>query len=161
MNTEKQIIIKFFPKATLRLNSFTDYLNMMYRQGYKLIDLKLDCFLYFEKEKKRTNDEYRYIILTEHYNRSGKKGKWNDIEYLEKRNPRFHNGNGELFFIIYGDVNVRYYIYLTRIVSNEDCVALNEFRKIRMQKINVLRLILDLIIGISASILILYHIFYS
>ena len=132
MKKDRQKIIKFFPKATMRLDAFTDYLNMMYRQGYKLVNLKLDCFLYFEKVK--TNDEYRYIILTEHYNRSGNKGKWNDIEYLEKRNPCFHNGNGELFFKIYGGVNVRYYIYLTRIVSNEDYAALNEFRKKRMKK---------------------------
>lgn len=112
--------------SLLRLDRITDYLNEMRKKGYKLIKIKHWCVFVFQYSK--IKDDFKYTILTEHYCFSSYfKQKWNDIEFLEKRNSRFHKGNGEQCDYLAADVWC--HIYLTRLITDEDISALNEYRK--------------------------------
>ena len=77
----KQRIYKFFPFAFSKLCSLLKYLNKMYKQGYKIVDINLGCILVFEKTTNKSG--YSYYILTEHFSRGGRT-KWNDIKFLEE-----------------------------------------------------------------------------
>lgn len=47
------IVYKFFPLATVRLDSLYKYINRMYENDYKIVDINLDCILVFEKSQKK------------------------------------------------------------------------------------------------------------
>ena len=46
-------IYKFFPFASSRLCSLFKYINRMYENDYKIVDINLDCILVFEKSQKK------------------------------------------------------------------------------------------------------------
>ncbi|MGN0548561.1 MAG: hypothetical protein ACI4IM_03075 [Acutalibacteraceae bacterium] len=133
-------IYKFFPLATVRLWSLYKYINRMYENDYKIVDIILDCVLVFERSQKK--EGYMYFILTEQYRRDSRKKKWNDIEFLEKRNPKFHKGNGEQFEKFKGDLDADYYIYLTKHISMDEYKTLCEYRKNFLLKAIVYRFIM-------------------
>ena len=85
------------------------------------------CIFVFKKQEIR--EDLKYVILTEHYryNLEYKKRKWDDVAFLERRNPQFHEGNGEQ--CDYLAVDVWYHVYLTRFLTDEDLSALREYRK--------------------------------
>lgn len=133
-------IYKFFPLATVRLRSLYNYINQMYENDYKFVDIILDCVLVFEKSQRK--EGYMYFILTEQYRRDSRKKKWNDIEFLEKQNSKFHRGNGEQFEKFKGDLDADYYIYLTKHISMDEYKALCEYRKVFLLKAVVYRFIM-------------------
>ena len=138
------IVYKFFPLATVRLESLYKYINRMYENDYKIVDINLDCILVFEKSQKK--EGYTYYILTEQWRRDGKEKKWNDIKFLEKLNPKFHKGNGEQLSKVEGALDIFYYIYLTKYISIEEYENLCEYRKKYLLKANAFRFIMCFVV---------------
>ena len=62
MIDKQQKIYKFLPFAFSRLWTLFKYLNKMYKQGYKIVDINLGCILVFEKTTIKS--DYSYYILT-------------------------------------------------------------------------------------------------
>lgn len=137
-------IYKFFPFVSSRLCSLFKYINRMYENDYKIVDINLDCILVFEKSQKK--EGYTYYILTEQYRRDGRRKKWNDIEFLENRNAKFHKGNGEQLSKVEGALDIFYYIYLTKYISIEEYENLCEYRKKYLLKANAFRFIMCFVV---------------
>ena len=135
----KQRIYKFFPFAFSKLCSLLKYLNKMYEQGYKIVDINWGCILVFEKTTNKSG--YSYYILTEHFSRGGRT-KWNDIKFLEERIIDFYDGNGEQIKKFDAFVGVYYYIYLSKNISNSEYQSLCDFRKRYIHRVNVRRFII-------------------
>lgn len=149
------IVHKFFPLATVRLESLYKYINRMYENDYKIVDINLDCILVFEKSQKK--EGYTYFILTEQWRRDGKEKKWNDIKLLEKLNPKFHKGNGLQFEKFKGDMDADYYFYLTKHISKDEYKILCEYRKKHLLKAIVYRFIMYLVALFSIFIIVVFR----
>lgn len=134
-NREKMMI--FFPFATVRIAALTECLNDIGSQGYKLVDIKFDCLLFFEKAKIKPGR--KYYVLTESRYRGIRSRKWNDVKFLENRIPEFHFGDGEQL-TIYKSRAVVYSIYLTKFISDEDSEALEEHRAENIKWLKRLRI---------------------
>lgn len=126
MDNNAKTVYKILLFSLLQIDRITDYLNEMLEKGYKLKKIILGFIFVFEQSK--VKDGYRYTILTENWNRgSYSKQKWNDVFFLEKRNPRFFRNNGEHCDYLYYFLNTWSSIYLTRVITDEDIVALREY----------------------------------
>lgn len=148
-------IYKFFPFASSRLCSLFKYINRMYENDYKIVDINLDCILVFEKSQKK--EGYTYYILTEQYRRDGRRKKWNDISFLENRNAKFHKGNGLQFEKFKGDMDANYYFYLTKHISKDEYKILCEYRKKHLLKAIVYRFIMYLVALFSIFIIVVFR----
>lgn len=129
MDNNVKTVYKIFLFSLLRIDRITDYLNEMLEKGYRLKAIRLGFVFIFEQSN--VKDGYRYTILTKHWTRGSGyfKEKWNDEIFLEKRNPRFFRNNGEQCDYLYYFLNTWSSIYLTRVITDEDIVALREYRK--------------------------------
>ncbi len=148
---KKETIIKFFPFAWFRIESLTDYINEMYRNGYRIIKIKSGCILYFQQGKVR--DDLRYVILTRHFNRKARRKKWDDTDFIEKRNASYHHGDGFQFKNIIVTAETAYEVYLTNAVTDDDLTALREYRKKHLIKGNAEKVFFILIDIMCAAIL--------
>ncbi len=157
MIDKKQKIYKFLPFAFSRLDTLCKYLNEMYDQGYKIVDINLGCILVFEKATVKS--DYSYYILTEHFTR-GRKEKWNDIKFLEKRNSNFLNTNGEQLKKLDSFVGVHYYIYLSKNISLSEYQSLCDYRKEHIKRANLCRFIVCFWIAILLPLVMVYRYFH-
>lgn len=126
MNRQKDLI-KFFPFALFQIERLTEYLNRMYKSGYQVVKIKFGCILIFRKAT--VKEGFKYFILTRHFYYKARKKKWDDIELLEKISPRFHKGNGEQFDVYVWFSYALYYIYLSRLIPEEDYQKIIAYRK--------------------------------
>lgn len=127
MKNDHTFVYKFFLFSLAMPERMAKYLEKMRKKGYKLVEIRYSCIFVFKKQEIR--EDLKYVILTEHYryNLEYKKRKWDDVAFLERRNPQFHGGNGEQ--CDYLAVDVWYHVYLTRFLTDEDLSALHEYRK--------------------------------
>lgn len=154
MIDKQQIIYKFLPFAFSRLCTLFNYLNKMYKQGYKIVDIKLGCILVFEKTTIKS--DYRYYILTEHFTR-GRREKWNDIKFLEERNPKFFNTNGEQYKKLDSLVGIYYYIYFSKNISNDEYQFVCDYRKKYIKRANFRKFIICFWIVILYPLVMFYR----
>ena len=136
-NNSTNIIIGFFPFSLFRIESLTKHLNKMYNYGYKIIEIKFGCILIFKKAAFR--DDLKYVILTRHFYRHARKRKWNDIEFVESINPHFCKDNGKQFDVYSPEASIRYYVYLTKSISDDDYSNLLKYRKNRLFRVNIIK----------------------
>ncbi len=150
----KETIIKFFPFAWFRIESLTDYINEMYRNGYRIIKIKFGCILYFQQEKMR--DDLRYVILTRYFNHKARHRKWDDADFIEKRNASYHRGDGFQFKNIIVTAETAYEVYLTNAITDDDLTALREYRKKHLIKGNAEKIFFSLIDVMCLILLIIW-----
>lgn len=131
------------------------YLEKMRKKGYKLVEIRYSCIFVFKKQEIR--GDLKYVILTEHYryNLEYKKRKWDDVAFLERRNPQFHEGNGEQ--CDYLAVDVWYHVYLTRFLTDEDLSALH---KHKYRKRYMIRGQIHIIIFLLSAIFVLIYLIF-
>lgn len=154
MDDCKEIKMIFFPFATIRIKALADFLNDMGGQGYKLIKIKFDCILYFEKANIKPGR--KYYVLTESRYRGIKDRRWSDIKFLENRIPDFHYGDGEQLSI-FKMRTVFYRIYLTKFISDENNKALEEHRTENIKWLRRVRIAENVIIWLAILYLVLYR----
>lgn len=157
MKKNHEFVYKFFLFSLLRIDYMTEYLEKMRSKGYKLVEIRQWCIFVFKKSEIR--DDLRYVILTEHFRNDLKYSKrnWDDAEFLEKRNPRFHYTNGEqCSYYVNG---VWCHVYLTRCLTDEDVSTLREYRKRHIIGINVQIIIFLIFVAVGLSLRWLFNVF--
>ncbi len=148
----KNKTIRFFPFALYRLDAFSEYLTKLYKSKLTVYRILFGCIIVLTPIKE-PKENMRCIILTEHFYINARRKKWDDAEFLQKRNHNFQKGNGIQTEIYTYSVSTRCFVYLTRKLTQEDVAALKENRKKRIIKINALKLLCSLFM-ISAFMLI-------
>ena len=136
---------KIFPFALYRIDALEEYFTQMYQSGL-LISKILFGFILIFKPIKRSKDDLRCVVLTRHYYRKARRTKWDDGAFLEKRNPKFHKGDGFQTEVYAYFASAKYYINMTGVLATEDFEALKQYRKKRIVKINILKVLEFLLI---------------
>lgn len=139
---DKTSFKKFFPFASFRIDALADYLTEMRRQGFMFESMSSFNVLKFRPVKPRS--DLRCVVLNHYFSYSGRREKirdW-DIEFMKQRFPQFHrefNNQSELSSP--GDA-IKFTVYCSSVISDEDIEALKMFRKKRLKKINVFKTVL-------------------
>lgn len=136
--------VKVYPFALYRIEAFSDYLNRMYHSGFKITKILFGFILFFEPVKPK--DTIKCIILTRHFYRNMRHEKWNDADFLAKRNKGFVKGNGFLLDEYAWFASSIYEIYLTRALDSDDLAELKKYRKNRIIRANLLKAVEWLIV---------------
>lgn len=157
-NYSKNTIIGFLPFSLFRVESLTKYLNKMYYYGYKIKEIKFGCILIFEKATFR--DDLKYVILTRYFYRHARKKKWDDIEFLESVNPHFCKDNGKQFDVYSPEASIRYYVYLTKSVSDDNYSDLLKYRKNRLLRVNIIKFLFYLFLFFALISIVIYLVEY-
>lgn len=129
--------VKVYPFALYRIEAFSDYLDRMYHSGFKITKILFGFILFFEPVKPKNTT--KCIILTRYFYLNMRREKWNDAEFLKKRNPDFVKGNGFLLSNHSYISSCMYEIYLTRVLNPNGIAELKKYRKNRIVRINILK----------------------
>lgn len=147
---DKTSFKKFFPFASFRIDALADYLTGMRRQGFMFESMSSFNVLKFRPVKPRS--DLRYVVLNHYFSHSGRARDW-DIGFMKRRFPQFHrefNNQSELSSP--GDA-VKFTVYCSSVISDEDIEALKMFRKKRLRKINAFKTVLYLYIVVFFTVL--------
>lgn len=142
MKTKKKPLVKkFFPFPLFRIDALADYLTEMRKQGLMIESTPHYGILKFRPVKPR--DDLRYVILTHFFGSPYQKTRDWDIEFMRKRFPQFDKEfhNEPAWYTWY---TRPYYfdLYYSSSISDEDFEALKQFRRKRLKKINIKRILL-------------------
>lgn len=150
---DKTSFKKFFPFASFRIDALADYLTEMRRQGFMFESMSSFNVLKFRPVKPR--NDLKYVVLNHYFSHSGRRGKirdW-DIEFMKQRFPQFHREFNNQFELSSPGDAVKFTVYCSSVISDEDIEALKMFRKKRLRKINVFKTVLYLYIVVLFTVL--------